>query len=559
MKVVEDKALFDAISELKVIDSQILESVWSESQKKHIPLKDLLLDRDLISDENISKLIADLLELPYIHLSNVSIPEDTLHIIPEEFAKKQHMIVFKSDDKEVHIATDQPEQAQSVEFVASKAGKPVRVYYASTREIKEAYGLYAKDIPQAFTDIIGKYVKEAKANKNVEPPIIHVVDTIIRYAYQNNASDIHIEPLEEETLVRFRIDGVLHDMVSLPRDLDAQIVTRVKVMASLRTDEHQDAQDGKIVFQTEEKGVKGEALDIRVSIAPITRGEKIVMRLLSERSRHFSLADLGFSPQDLKRVEDAYHLPHGMILATGPTGSGKTTTLYAILKLINKREVNIMTIEDPVEYQVDKVNQVQVNPKTGLTFAKGLRSIVRQDPDVILVGEIRDDETADMAINSAMTGHLVLSSLHTNDAVTSFPRLMDMGTEPYLVASTVNVVIAQRLVRKICTQCKVSQDVAVNTLDSQIQKYWGKKKRAVTYRGKGCSVCHGTGYVGRIGMYEVIVMTDALREAVVAKKNASELHKVAVAEGMTPLIEDGVEKVKQGVTTIEEVLRVTKE
>lgn len=414
--------------------------------------------------------------------------------------------------------------------------------------------MYTKDITTAFDEIIARNVAEVKNNKNAEPPIIKIVDTILDYADESGASDVHIEPLEEITLVRFRIDGVLHDVIKLPLDLDPQIVTRIKVMANLRTDEHQRAQDGKIVYK------KGNGdLDIRVSIAPITRGEKIVMRLLSESSRSFSLTDLGFSPADLKKVERAYLEPHGMILSTGPTGSGKTTTLYSILKLLNKRDINIMTIEDPVEYQMDNVNQMQVNPKAELTFAKGLRSIVRQDPDIILIGEIRDEETADIAVNSAMTGHLVLSTLHTNDAATTFPRLVDMNVEPYLIASTITVIIGQRLARKICTKCKISETIPFDTLEQQIQKYVPKNADFVCYKGKGCAICHNTGFMGRIAIFEVLEVTDEIRTAVTERKNASEIQKLAMKLGMTTMLQDGVEKVKQGITSIDELLRVIKE
>jgi len=286
------------------------------------------------------------------------------------------------------------------------------------------------------------------------------------------------------------------------------------------------------------------------------------MRILAEESRLFSLDDLGIDSQDLKKLKKAYNMPNGMILCTGPTGSGKTTTLYAVLKLINSRDKNIMTIEDPVEYQIDTINQMQVNQKTGLTFAQGLRSIVRQDPDIILVGEIRDPETADIAINSAMTGHLVLSSLHTNDAATTFPRLIDLEIEPYLVSSTVSVVIAQRLVRKICTACKVSTQMSLDTLDQQLQKsiQLHLKKKSNTFRaytGKGCSVCHKTGYTGRIGIYEILEVSDEIRTAIIAKKSAQEIEAIAIGQGMRTMMQDGLNKVSQGITSIEELIRVT--
>jgi len=425
--------------------------------------------------------------------------------------------------------------------------------------MKMSLSLYSKKITTAFEDLINENVSKVKKLANDEPPIRKIVDTMITYAYQNSASDIHIEPLLDSTLVRFRIDGMMHDVVSLPANLDTQIVTRIKVMANLRTDEHQETQDGKINFKVIYEENKSDNLDIRVSIAPVVGGEKIVMRLLSEKSRNFSIEDLGLQESDLKKVNAAYQQPHGMILSTGPTGSGKTTTLYAILKQLNRREVNIMTIEDPVEYQIENVNQMQVNPKADFTFSKGLRSIVRQDPDIILVGEIRDSETAGIAINSAMTGHLVLSTLHTNDAVTTFPRLMDMGVEPYLVASTVNVVIAQRLIRKICSKCKTSIEINPNDLDIQLKKYFTETSNFHIFHGKGCDICNYTGYSGRIGIFEVLIMNENIRLAVTEKKNADELKKLALSSGMKTMLDDGIEKVKLGITTIEELLRVTKE
>lgn len=312
-----------------------------------------------------------------------------------------------------------------------------------------------------------------------------------------------------------------------------------------------------------------DKLDIRVSIVPITEGEKVVMRLLSERSRQFSLEDLGLEADDLSKVGKAIEKPHGMILAVGPTGCGKTTTLYALLKILNKREINIMTIEDPVEYDIEGVNQIQVNPKTELTFAKGLRSIVRQDPDIILVGEVRDNETAGIAINSAMTGHLVLSTLHTNDAATSFVRLMDMGIEPFLIASTINVIAAQRLVRKICSKCRVSVEVPTSQPQSSshlgglspelIKKHFGEKDTVRIYHGKGCPVCHQTGYSGRVGVFEVLEVDDEIQRAITSRADSNIIQNIAIKSGMTTMLEDGLRKVQRGITTIEEVMRVTKE
>ena len=345
----------------------------------------------------------------------------------------------------------------------------------------------------------------------------------------------------------------------LPIALHNQVVTRIKVAAKLRTDEHLSAQDGKMQVE-----LSTEELDIRVSIVPVIYGEKVVTRLLSSRSRQFGLTDLGMSEGDLAKVRKGFLKPYGMVLSTGPTGSGKTTSIYSILKILNTKEVNIATIEDPVEYDIEGVNQIQVNPKTNLTFSSGLRAILRQDPNIIFVGEIRDEETADIAVNSAMTGHLVLSTLHTKDAGSSLPRLMDMGIEHFLVASTINVIIGQRLVRRICLKCRVSIDVPVASISENLPrdlvfKYFKGKKSIRIYKGKGCPVCHSTGHTGRIGIFEVLVLTSEIRELIMAKADADRIKQQAIKDGMMTMLEDGIRKVQKGVTTIEEILRATKE
>ena len=391
-------------------------------------------------------------------------------------------------------------------------------------------------------------------------PIIKIVDTLLQQAYQDRASDLHLEPLEEKTTVRFRIDGILYDIIDLPKDIHDLLITRLKIMAKMRTDEHQAAQDGRFEIMLD-----SEKVDIRVSIIPISDGEKAVLRLLSRAGRELSLEELGLKGQDFKKLKENIRRPYGMILATGPTGSGKTTTLYAILKILNTREVNIATIEDPVEYSIIGINQIQVNPKTNLTFAEGLKSIIRQDPNIIMVGEIRDEETAGIATNAAMTGHLVLSTLHTNNAATTLPRLLDMKVEPYLISSTVNIAIAQRLVRKICMSCIESYQPAEEELENlrekiNLNKILNKNhKKLVLYRGKGCPMCHQTGYRGRIGIFEVLEMKENIKDLVMKNANAGEIEKQAITNGMTTIFEDGIQKALTGITTIEEVLRVTEE
>lgn len=549
------------LKESGLIPREKLEEAEKVATQKGISLYEAVLEKDLITDDFLGKTIADSFGIPFINLSKITIEDEVLKIIPEVVAKKQNAIAFEKGKDGLKIALADPTNLEIIEFIKKKTGEEIIPYYATPRNIKNALSLYRKGIEEEFSVIIKKSAVKVRGLKGevIEPPIIKIVDTIISYASQNKASDIHMEAQEEKALVRFRIDGILHDIISIPINIYPQVVTRVKVMSNLRTDEHQKPQDGKLVFKE-----NGERLDIRVSIVPTVEGEKIVMRLLSERSRQFSLEDLGMGEGDFKKVNRGFKKPYGMILSTGPTGCGKTTTQYAILKILNQRGVNIMTIEDPVEYDIEGINQIQVNPKRGLSFAAGLRSIVRQDPDIILVGEIRDQETAKIAINSAMTGHLVLSTLHTNDAATSLPRLLDMGIEPFLVSSTITVIIAQRLTRKICTRCVESIETPVKELEKKIspellKKHFGNKKTIRVYRGRGCSVCHKTGFSGRIGIFEVLEMNEEIQQAIVNRADASAIKKLAEKGGMSMMIDDGLRKVAAGVTTIEELLRVTKE
>lgn len=388
--------------------------------------------------------------------------------------------------------------------------------------------------------------------------IIKLVDDMMTYAFMARASDVHLEPFEESLLARLRIDGILADIFSFPKNLHSGVLTRIKVLGGMRTDEHQAAQDGRFRMNIAELGRK---FDVRVSIVPTYYGENGVLRLLAEQTAIESLDDLAFTDFDRSRIRKAVQTPYGMILATGPTGSGKSTTLYTILRELNTREVSVITIEDPIEYSLEGIDQIQVNTRTGLTFATGLRSILRQDPNIILVGEIRDEETASIAVNAALTGHKLLSTIHTNDAATTLPRLLDMGIEPFLVASTVNVAIGQRLVRMICPSCKVARritDGEFTALKENIPATILGDNRDF-FMGKGCSVCADTGYRGRMGIYEILEMNDFVREALMRRADAGEIKKIAIKNGMTTLLEDGFKKAIAGRTTIEEILRVVHE
>lgn len=391
-----------------------------------------------------------------------------------------------------------------------------------------------------------------------EVSVIHIVDTIIKHAFNARASDVHIDPHSKKVSVRIRVDGVLQEICTLPKELHDSIISRIKVMAGLRTDEHQAAQDGRLQTIVDDEN----AVDVRISIVPTYHGENAVLRLLSDAATDFSLDVLGFSEKDRNKILKAIQKSNGMILSTGPTGSGKTTTLYALIKLLNSAERSIVTIEDPIEYSVDGTEQIQVNPRSGLTFANGLRSILRQDPNIIMVGEIRDTETAGIAVNTALTGHLLLSTLHTNDAATTLPRLLDMKIEPFLVASTVNIAIAQRLVRKICPDCKTEKELTDIEKNSLTEAGLSADLLADTnkvYFGKGCSQCLDTGYRGRIVIAEVLLVDNEIREAILTKVSSSEIKKIAIKNGMTTIMEDGVKKVINGDTTFEEVLRIAHE
>ncbi|MBT4120418.1 MAG: type II/IV secretion system protein [Candidatus Magasanikbacteria bacterium] len=561
-----DKKIAEILKKETYISAEDLEGA-----KKYISdvgatkgLVDYLLEQNIINKYLLGQALGEYFGVLYINLSQKKIAEDVLHMVPEVVARQKGVVAFARDPEGVKVAMVNPNDLATKNYLEKHFGQKVIPYFTMDYDLDDAMSGYQASLEEEFT----KHIKEIDlgdtSREEKDTLIVDLVDMILRYGYQNRASDIHIEPYEDKGLVRLRIDGVMHDILQMKKSLLAPIITRLKILSRIRTDEHRAAQDGKLKYKTE-----NETIDIRISILPVTQGENIVMRLLSSRSRQFGLSDLGFSSQDMKIVKRAIKSPHGMILVTGPTGSGKTTTLYSVMKILNKRDVHISTIEDPVEYDMEGISQIQVNNKTGLTFAKGLRSIVRQDPDIIMIGEIRDEETASIAVNSALTGHLVLSTLHTNDAPTTLPRLLDMNIESYLVASTVNIVIAQRLIRETCSNCKVSYKMTQEEKDlllhepnlENLIKDLGKDKLEDIrlYKGKGCKVCGDTGYDGRLGIFEVLEITEEIRKVILADSSAGEIRKVAKEQGMRSMMEDGVDKVLKGMTTFEEVLRVTRQ
>lgn len=505
---------------------------------------DYLLSQRIITKDLLGQAIAEAYHLPYADLNSNQPGREQVLAIPEEIAKKYRIVLFKGDKKELVITTDSPGQAGLQDSLAKIFPKQkITLAYSLTEDVSTVLNYYRKSLATRFANIIS-------TNQRVAPEI---VEEMIEDALSFKASDIHFEPEETEVIIRFRVDGVLQEAGRIPKEYYENILNRIKVQAHLRTDEHFAAQDGSVRYAK-----NGQVVDMRISIIPILDGEKVVARILSQYIRQLNLDDLGLSPEHEEILLREAQKPFGMILVAGPTGSGKTTTLYALLKLLNKPDVNITTIEDPVEYKINGVNQIQVNNQTDLTFAKGLRSIVRQDPDIILVGEIRDEETAEIAVNSALTGHLLLSTFHANDAATAIPRLLDMGVEPFILGSTLNLILAQRLARRICEHCRYSTDVSkgdVEKISSEAAKFF-KEPKITLYQGKGCNLCGHTGYHGRVGIFEIIEVTPLLEALILTNPSKQQIWKLATDHGARPMFSDGLAKVKAGLTTLEELLRV---
>jgi len=552
---ISDELLLQIITQARIATEAEAKVVMDFAKASGISLAEALIQKNVITDGKLGKLVAEHFGVPFVNLAEVTIPEDVYRVIPDRFAKIHKLLPFARDATGLKVATADPKDAQVIASLEKKTRQKIIIHYATERDIRNALQLHKRDLQTVFADLMKRYKREDEA------PISAIVDLLLHSAVDETASDIHIEPEESDSLVRYRIDGILHDVLHFSKTMHSQVVSRIKVLANLRTDEHSAPQDGKIRIKHDEQSV-----DIRISIIPMIEGEKIVMRLLVSHFKLFNFSDLGMEEASVSKITAALHRSYGMILSTGPTGSGKTTSIYAMLKTLNVREKNITTIEDPVEYRIKGVNQIQVNSKTNLTFANGLRSILRQDPNIIFVGEIRDAETAGIAINAALTGHLVVSTLHTNDAATSLPRLTDMHVEPFLVASSVSLIVAQRLVRKICEYCRISTTITEPELQkslpaSVISKHYiptGENKEIRVYKGQGCKNCRFTGYSGRVGIFEVLEVSKEIRKLITERKDSDMIVEQAIAEGMTTMLDDGLMKVSKGVTTIEEILRVTR-
>lgn len=515
------------------------------AKKSHGSILEYLYSRKLLSKDLVGQALAESFKVPYADLNSNQPSADQVKKIPEEIAKKLRIILFTEDKKKTVVTTDNPLQKELATALKQLFPKgKVTIAFSLPEDIDQIFVHYQKSLDTRFSKII-------EGQKRIAPELL---EEIFDDALVFHASDIHFEPRRTEVVVRFRIDGVLQEAGRIAKEYYDNILNRIKVQSRLRIDEHFTAQDGSIHYDK-----NTHVMDMRTSIAPTVEGEKVVLRVLAAYVEGFSLADLGLSSAHQEILQASANKPFGMILVVGPTGSGKTTTLYALLKLLNSPDVNITTIEDPVEYKVEGVNQIQVNSQTSLTFAKGLRSIVRQDPDTILVGEIRDEETAEIAVNAALTGHLLLSTFHANDAATAIPRLLDMGIEPFLLASTMDIVVAQRLARKICDSCRysvVKKSTDFNSVYLQPSKAYFHGKSFTFYEGKGCDACGHTGYKGRTAIFECIRITPAMQELITHKPSTQQIWQLARSEGSVSLFEDGVQKVKNGVTTLDELLRV---
>jgi len=543
MPVSEEKFIEELIR-LGFVKQENMKTAIKEAKANKSTITDYLLSKRLITKEQLGQAIANLFGVHYLEFSNRDVSQEQEKKIPEKIAQQYRIALFAEDDKTAVIVTDNPEQKGLADALKSiYKDKKIEIAFSFPEDIETSLVRSKKSLETKFGKIIASNIRVAP----------EIVTLMIEDALAHKASDIHLEPEEKEVIVRFRIDGVLYEVGRIPGVTYENILNRIKVMSHLRVDEHFSAQDGSMRYHRDEG-----SFDIRVSIVPTIDGETVVMRMLAVYVPNLSLADLGISPQDQETFMKAASKPFGMILAVGPTGSGKTTTLYALLKTFNRSEINLTTIEDPVEYKITGANQIQVNLQTNLTFAKGLRSIVRQDPDIIFVGEIRDRETAEIAVNAALTGHLLFSTFHANDAATGIPRLLDMGIEPFLLASTLQVVAAQRLVRKICNSCREQISISAAGLEKtfpNVNNYFPEQK-IVLHRGKGCKTCGNKGYQGRTAIFEFIQNTPELQALILSNPSTQEIWELARKQGSKSLFEDGVDKVKQGITSLEELLRV---
>ena len=581
---IDPKALKSFLLDSGLISKTDIETADTEAVAKSKTLEEVLVSSGKIGEDDFRRAKAYILGIPFVDLKKEKIERDILFKIPEPVARKHNIVAFRQSERGLEVAMLDPEDFEAIDFVRKGLGVKVLPRLTDVVSIKNALLQYQKSLKAEFGDIVqqealklratadkeGEEMGESELKKMAEDlPVVRIVDSLLSHAIVQKASDIHIETFEHEVVVRYRLDGLLHDAMILPKNASAGIIARLKVLSNLRLDEKRLPQDGRFKIENEEQKVS-----FRVSILPTYFGEKVVMRLLPENSRGLTLEEGGFHGEGLERAHWATNQATGMLLVTGPTGSGKTTTLYTLMEILNTPDVNISTIEDPIEYQMPRINQTQVKPDIGLTFGSGLRSLVRQDPDIIMVGEIRDQETASLAVNAALTGHLVLSTLHTNSAAGTMPRMLDMGVEPFLLVSTINLIIAQRLVRKLeknretyfLSAAELKQLGGLVDMERVLK--WLKEEKIIAphldwpkvpfYKPKAGTESED-GYRGRIGIHEVLKMSTTIKELVIKSATSDAIEHQAKAEGMYTMLEDGVFKAAQGITSLEEVLRVVSE
>lgn len=569
----------------RLMEADELEAAKTEALKASKPLIAYIAERNLVGEEDLTRISAQAMGVPYVNLTNLTAPEDVTKLLPRDTAQTYMAVPFGMMQGRLAVGMLDPTNIQAVDFLSRKVGHTITVYLASRASIDHVLSQFHNDVAADVTaamDVarVDDHPKvEAKDPKSVQnlvqdAPITRALNAILDYAAQSHASDIHVEPREKELKIRYRIDGILQETMTLPKGIEPALISRIKILSNLRIDEHRIPQDGQFQISS-----GGKEIDLRIAISPVVWGEQVVIRLLEKDSSILTLEALGFRGRAFRVITEGIHRPHGMTLSTGPTGSGKSTTLYAIVQDLKDVSINIVTLEDPVEYKMDGINQIQVNADVGLTFANGLRSILRQDPNVVLVGEIRDKETADLAVQAALTGHVVLSTIHTNSAAGVLPRLLDMGIEPFLIASTINTVIGQRLVRKLCEKCKLEYDTSdietkaisttmkgvlpVDKADvERIKKDLGYEILPMAdqpsyklYKAVGCKACT-KGYKGRIGIYEVFAITNDMERLLSQHATSNEVQAQAQKDGMLTMKQDGYLKVFNGLTTLEEVARV---
>jgi len=548
---------------------QDFDDLLAKAQRMGQNIADVLISRGFITSDYFYNLAAQYLGVERADLVSRAIEENVLRLLSEDLARQKRAILFaRESDGTLDAAMEDPSNLETIEFFKKHLKAKIKPFLTSPEDLNRGFSLYGRHLTEDFKKVIEENIRATlkkkisgleEAAKDV--PVVAIVENLLSYAVSLRASDIHIEILENGILIRYRIDGILHEVIRVPKEVHPAIVARIKLLGGLKIDEHFRPQDGRFRHK-----VGPDIIDVRVAIIPVFYGEKVEMRLLPSTQRPLSLDELGMLEDIKKIIEENIRKSYGMVLVCGPTGCGKTTTLYSILNILNRPEVNIVTIEDPIEYDIKYVNQTQINPQAGITFANGLRAILRQDPNIIMVGEVRDEETAEIAVHSALTGHLLLSSLHTNDAATAVPRLIDMKIASFLVAAVLNVSVAQRLVRKICLNCIKSYPTDKNMtqfLENQLKEINPDSKLKAPkflYRGRGCTACSQTGYRGRIGIFEVLSVDEEIRKAIISPDfSLDNLNMLAKKKGMVTIFEDGLQKAATGITTIEEVLRVIRE